>query len=374
MAFKPVRFQSQPTQAEFFNTLRSRVNEYFESRKIGKHANGAMIFKMFAMLAMYLGPIALIVTNVSSSYWVNFGLWVLTGIGMAGVGLSVMHDANHGAFSENQKVNNFIGGVMFILGGHPANWKIQHNVLHHSFTNIDGLDEDIAPVALLRFSPNKERKGLHKFQHIYAWFLYTLMTVLWSTTKDFRQIIRYTKMGLIKTQKKSAKRLWFEIISSKLLYYVLFLAVPVWLSAMPWYLTISGYLFMHLLCGFILACVFQPAHVMPDMQFVDSNVHNSVSNSWAAHELLTTTNFAPTNKLLSWYVGGLNFQIEHHLFPNICHIHYSKIAPIVEATAKEYNLPYHSFPTFRSALKAHTEMLRKLGTEDQVKQEFKAAS
>lgn len=86
-----------------------------------------------------------------------------------------------------------------------------------------------------------------------------------------------------------------------------------------------------------------------------------IHTDWAVHEVLTTANFARNNRLLNWYIGGLNFQIEHHLFPHICHIHYRHIAPIVERTAKEYGLKYNEKPTFRAALASHVRRLRELG-------------
>lgn len=370
MSFKGVRFNTQPNQAEFFGTLRKRVSEYFETNKITKHANAAMVFKTIAMLLIYLIPFGLIISGTVVNPWLNIGLWIVMGLGMAGLGLSVMHDANHGAYSSNQKVNKFIGSVMYIIGGNPANWRIQHNVLHHSFTNVDGLDEDINPAPILRFSPTKPRRPIHRYQHIYAWGLYTLMTFLWSTTKDFKQVIRYKKMGLAKTQNRSSKSILWEVISTKLVYYAIFLVLPIWLSATPWYVTLIGYSIMHLLCGFILAIVFQPAHVMPNMEFVKPTEKGTVENSWAIHELHTTSNFAPDNKLLSWYVGGLNFQVEHHLFPNICHIHYKAISKIVKETAEEYGLPYYSIPSFRKAISEHAKMLKALGQYDELPKEF----
>ena len=370
MSLKAVRFNTQPNKAEFFGTLRKRVSEYFEANKISKHANAAMVVKTISMLIIYLTPFGLILSGIFENIWINIGLWIVMGLGMAGCGLSIMHDANHGAYSSNQRVNKFIGSVMYLIGGNPANWRIQHNVLHHSFTNVDGLDEDISPAPILRFSPTKPRRPMHKYQHIYAYFLYALMTVLWSTTKDFKQVLRYKRMGLAKTQNRSSEGIFWEIIISKLFYYAIFLVLPLIYSATPWYFTFLGYAIMHLLCGFILGIVFQPAHVMPKMEFVKPTEKGTVENSWAIHELHTTSNFAPDNKILSWYVGGLNFQVEHHLFPNICHIHYKPLSKIVRETATEFGIPYFSIPSFRQALSEHTKMLKALGHYDELPKEY----
>lgn len=369
MTFQPIRFKSVGNQAEFYQTLKQRVQQYFDDNKISKHANGAMIFKTIAMLIIYLTPYALIVSGVLSNPWLVLVAWLVMGIGMAGLGFSVMHDANHGAYSSKPQINRWLGNIIYLIGGNPENWKIQHNVLHHSFTNIEGMDEDIEGPWLLRFSPESPYRPLHRYQYIYAWPLYGLMTIMWSTTKDFRQAIRYNNKNLLKTQRITMKSLMSRLFYSKVLYYALFLALPMIFSPVAWWQTLIFYTAMHLTAGFILAIIFQPAHVIPETQFPNIGADRVVENNWAVHELSTTANFAPKNKILSWYVGGLNFQIEHHLFPNICHIHYPKIAPIVQKTAEEFGMPYISFPTFRKAVKEHATLLRKLGDP-----EFKMAS
>lgn len=366
MSLKTVRFtNTDQSQREFISVLRQRVNDYFEQNNISKYANGAMVFKTIIMMSLYFVPLAVILTAGIESVWINLGLWAIMGFGMSGIGLSVMHDANHGAYSRIPFINKLVGSSMYLLGGNPANWRIQHNVLHHSFTNIDGLDEDISPVSLLRFSPHKELKPMHKYQHIYAWPLYGLMTIMWSLTKDFKQALRYKKLDLTKTQGKTFRSHIIEVIASKVVYYGLILGLPLYFSAASWWVILLGFLVMHLITGLVLTCVFQPAHVMPDMNYPLPDEKGSIENSFAIHELLTTSNFAPDNKLLSWYVGGLNFQIEHHLFPNICHVHYKKISKIVKETTEEFSLPYYSQPTFRKALSLHANMLWKLGNPEQ---------
>jgi linoleoyl-CoA desaturase len=364
MSFKAVRFNSKEGQVEFFSTLRAKVKEYFDSKKLSRHANSAMVFKTVFMFALYLVPYSLMIGGVLTSFWAVFVLWILMGFGMAGLGLSVMHDANHGAYSSNPKINKLVGSVIYLVGGIPANWRIQHNVLHHSYTNISGMDEDLDPGPVMRFSPNEKRRYLHRFQHIYAWFFYCLMTLLWATTKDFKQLYRYRKLNLAKTQNRTHGSMLAEIIISKAIYYAFVLVLPLILLPMPWYQVLIGFLSMHFLAGLILACIFQPAHITLDLDFPMPTDTGSVENNWAIHELATTTDFAPKSHLFSWYVGGLNFQVVHHLFPNICHVHYKKLATIVAETAHEFGLPYHSQRTFYMALKHHTLMLKRLGTVD----------
>lgn len=320
-----------------------------------------MVIKTVVMLSLYLVPYLLMMFGVFTTFLPVLICWIIMGVGMAGIGLSVMHDANHGAYSKNRKINDMLGQVIWFIGGSSVNWKIQHNVLHHSYTNVDHMDEDLESVPFLRFSPHKKKLKIHRLQHIYAWFFYGFMTMMWATSKDFLQLARYKKKDLIKTQKKSYKALMTELVLVKIVYYALFVVLPLVVLPFPWWQTILGFLAMHFVAGFILAIIFQPAHVMPDTTFPLPDEQGNMENKWAIHQLMTTVNFAPKSKIFSWYVGGLNFQIEHHLFPNICHVHYKKISEIVKKTAEEFSLPYYSKPTFFSAVREHKNFLKQLG-------------
>jgi len=346
---------------EFHKVLRKRVGDYFKTKNISRHA---MVFKTIAMLTFYLTPLCFLLT-IEMSTWMVLLMWTIMGFGMAGVGLSVMHDANHGAYSKNEKVNKIIGSVIMILGGNDVNWKIQHNVLHHTYTNVTGLDEDIAPPeALLRFSPNKKRNGLHRFQHIYAWFFYGLMTMFWFISKDYKQAMQFNKMGLVESQSISYRNHWITIIVGKIIFAFIFIVLPIWLCDAPWYISILGITIMLFISGLTLGAIFQPAHVVPTSNYPMPDASGNIDADWAVNQLYNTANFAPKARLFSWYVGGLNYQVEHHLFPNICHVHYRKLANIVKQTAEEFNLPYHSYKTFGRALLEHSKMLYKLGHYD----------
>lgn len=351
------------SNTDFYKTLSERVSGYFQQKNISKHANLNMVLKTIFMLALYFTPF--VFTFFTESVWLTLVLWFTSGLGMAGIGLSVMHDANHGAYSANPKINQFVGAVLNLLGGNPTNWKIQHNVLHHTFTNVEGFDEDIdSPVPLLRFSPHAKWKPVHRYQYIYAWFFYPLMTIMWFATKDYKQAIRYNKKGLVATQGLSIAKHFFNIITGKLVYAVVFLLLPLLLAPVFWPWVILGFVLKQFVAGAILAMVFQPAHVIPDTSFKNPGTTGDIDADAKVHQLFTTANYGVKSRWFTWLVGGLNFQVEHHLFPTICHVHYRAISEIVKKTAKEYNLPYYSNRTFFSALKAHGKMLRMLGQKD----------
>lgn len=360
MAFKPISFKPNHN-VEFYSILKERVNGYFKSKSISKKANFAMVFKSMCMLLMYFGPLVVLFFDLGH-WWIYLLLWIVMGFGMAGVGLSIMHDANHGTYSKNQYINSALGVILNFLGGNDTNWRIQHNLLHHTYTNIPDVDEDIeVPGLLMRFTSQKKLYKIHRFQHIYAWFLYGLMTILWFLTKDYNQALRYGKKDLLKTQNTSVKRHLVRIIFYKIIYGFIFIVAPLLWSPASWYITLIGFLVMQFICGFVLAVIFQPAHVIPTSDFPIPNESGNIEADWAVSQLANTANFAPNSRLLSWYVGGLNYQIEHHLFPNICHIHYRKISEIVQQTAKEFNLPYHSYKTFSAALLDHGRFLYRMG-------------
>jgi len=275
-----------------------------------------------------------------------------------------MHDANHGTYSPKKKINNFISYILEIIGGYTVNWRIQHNVLHHTYTNVSGLDEDIDTMGLLRLSPRQPWRWYHRYQYLYAWFFYMIMTLFWMTAKDYLGVVRYRKHDLLAAQNVSLKQAIFRITMYKLFYYSYIIVLPILFSGMPWYYIVGGFLLMHFTAGLFLSCIFQPAHIMEDSPFespVGSDGKRRMENSWAIHEIVNTTDFAPQNRLLTWFAGGLNFQIEHHLFTGICHVHYKRLAPIVRSTMIDFGLPYHEQPTFSKALMEHTKMLKKLG-------------
>ncbi len=358
VGFKTVKYIPKEEQV-FFSVLKKRVNSYFGDSKSNK-GNWRMYLKTFFQMLGYFLPFATLFLWQEMPTWMFYSIWCVMGLFMAGMGLSIQHDANHGAYSPNATVNSALGALINFVGGSAHNWKIQHNILHHTYTNVTGYDEDIHPVGFLRFSPNEELKGIHKFQHLYAWFFYGLMTLEWTTTTDFNGLKRYNDMGFVKTG--YAKEL-IKLIIWKVFYLGYVLALPIIFleGHFSWIQILIGFLSMHFIAGLMLGIIFHPAHVMETSEFPLPNEDMTIENTWAVHQMNTTANFGNNNFWLNWYAGGLNFQVEHHLFPNICHIHYKKISKIVKETAKEFNIPYHEQPSFTAAIWNHGKMLKKLG-------------
>ena len=350
---------SNNLHSEYTATLKKRVSAYFDENNIQVNANGEMIFKTILVLAIYIVPFLLILFSGITNVVALFALWGIMGLGMAFIGTSVMHDSLHGSYSKSKWVNSIVGLSTTLLGADPKIWKIQHNVLHHTYTNIEEADEDIEPRFVLRFSPNQPLRWFHRYQHVYAFFFYSISTLVWVTVKDFVKIFQYRERELIKRGKEFNTHLAIMTFR-KAVYHTVMIGGPIYFLDFPVWLTLSMFVFMHIVAGASLSLVFQTAHVMPETMFVKQE-DERINQNWLVHQLYTTTNFAPKNEVLSWFIGGLNRQIEHHLFPNICHIHYPKITHIVKETTAEFGLPYLEEQTFSSAVASHVKMLKRMG-------------
>lgn len=352
-------FSNKPL-SEFYPEVRRRVDEYFASRRISPHANAAMIAKTIFILLMYAGSYIAIVSNTLPPFLMLI-LAAVCGFFSSMIGLNIAHDAIHGSYSANPKVNRILGTLFNIVGANDYVWKVKHNIVHHTYTNVPEHDDDINQVGLLRFSPSKSLKKIHRFQYIYIFLLYPLATMSWVLAKDYVNFFRKS-FGWYDNSTKPMKEI-FRLFFYKLLHYAIFIVLPFILIELPWYQILIGIILMHLVAGFMISFVFQLAHLVEGTDFPEPTAEGVIEKPWAVHQMYTTADFARKSPLALFLFGGLNFQIEHHLFPKICHIHYQKIAPIVEQTALEFNLPYIDNKTFMSASRSHVRLMKKFGRQ-----------
>jgi len=361
----PVVRYSRDT-SDFTKTLRARVDAYFKERNLSRKGDWRLHLKAGVMMTLYFVPWALITWGALGSGWLFWVMEVVMGLGLAGIGMNVMHDANHDAYSDKKWVNLWVGRILDLVGGNAVIWKIQHNVLHHTFTNVDGLDEDIDMHPIMRFSPLKPRYWWHRFQHVYSWAFYSLMTVFWMTAKDWLQLRRYHKKDLIRPSGNTVATLSTSLAFTKTAYFTYMLVLPMWLSGLHWFQVLAGWVVMQLVAGFLLAVIFQPAHVMEHHDYTPAVKGAKLDVDPLTHQLRTTSNFGTKSRVLTWLCGGLNHQIEHHLFPHVSHVHLRDLAPIVKRTAEEFGIPYRASTTYWQALGLHTQMLRNLGRASQM--------
>lgn len=348
----------QREQDAFIADLKREVSEYFTAHDVSDKANGAMVLKTILILGATFGSYAVIMLGGLTAGQM-LPLAVLMGIGVAGMGFSVAHDALHGAYSARPWVNRTLGLSFDLLGASSYLWKITHNVIHHTYTNIQGIDEDLDVSPLLRLSPQSDWRPIHRFQHLYGFATYALTTLFWVFIKDFKYILK-RDLGPYEN-KKHPPRDVITMLACKVVYYGYMLVLPLVVLPIAWWQVLIGFTVVHLTAGFLLGVVFQLAHVVEGPDYPEPDAEGRIAKPWLIHEMETTSNFARSNRILSWYVGGLNFQVEHHLFPRVCSVHYPAISPIVEAVARRHGVPYHAHRTFRAAVASHYRMLKALG-------------
>ncbi len=315
-----------------------------------------MYFKTAVILAWFAGSYALLVFGGMG--WVaNLGFASSLALAVAAIGFDIQHDANHGSFSESHRVNRILGFTLDLVGGSSYLWRLKHNVFHHSFCNVVGADTDISAEPLLRLAPAQTRRPAHRFQPFYVWVLYALLPVGWELVDDWRDLLR----GRISNHPIPRPRplALAALIGGKLFFFTWAFVIP--LSIHPVGAVIFFFVFVNAVLGIVLSTTFQLAHCVSEVEFPEQASSGALDYGWAEHQVRTSANFARGNPLVTWYVGGLNYQIEHHLFPKISHVHYPAISKIVETTCREFGVPYHEHETLRGAIASHLRLLRTLG-------------
>jgi linoleoyl-CoA desaturase len=344
----------------FFQSLKRSVESYFKEKGLKKTGNWHLYTKAIVLIP---GALAIYISLLAIQMPVLLALFLcaLLGLAISSIGFNVMHDACHGSYSSKKWVNNTLGLTLNALGGNAFFWKQKHNILHHTYTNIEGLDDDIAQSKLLRQSPTQKWMPIHRYQHLYLTIAYSLTIFMWVSVRDFQKYFTrkiYTT-DLQPMNRKEHVTFWL----SKILYAVFYIVVPILCVGLKaWFF---GFLTMGLVTGVVLSYTFQLAHAVEGPEFDSVGIDDKlIETEWAVHQIKTTANFSPNNKIISWYVGGLNFQVEHHLFPRISHIHYPAISKIVREHCLKFNLPYHSFPTLQMAIASHVRTMKRLGQRD----------
>ena len=341
--------------------LKKRINEYFQQKKISPSGNSALYIKAGILLSVYI-LIYLSLLLFSLPVWIAIIGCVLLGALTASIGFNVMHDGAHGSFSKHPWLNKLAASSLDMLGASSFMWNIKHNVIHHAYTNIDGVDDDINAQPFLRLCATQKRYKIYRYQYIYFWLLYTMLYLFWVFFTDYKKYFT-SKIGSVPLPKLKLKD-HISFWSFKLMYLFLFIALPIYLCGfIPW---MVGFLICAAVAGFLLSIVFQLAHTVGETSFpVPTQPANKLEDEWALHQLKSTANFATKNKFITWWLGGLNYQIEHHLFPKISHIHYPAICKIVRQTCAESQWPYIEHNKVYLAVKSHISYLKKLGQVQQ---------
>jgi linoleoyl-CoA desaturase len=341
----------------FHSELKKRVQAYF--KESGKDSTGnSSLYSKAIILAIAFILLYVHLVFFTPIEWVAILECVLLGGVVAAIGFNIMHDGAHGSFSNKKAVNAVAAFSLNILGGNSFMWNVKHNVIHHAYTNIDGVDDDIDIKPWMRMSSTQPKYAIHRWQHIYFWFLYSLLYILWVFVLDYQKYFK-RRIGTQPLKKMNfSDHLVFW--GFKILNLILYVGLPIYTVGLVSWLV--GFVTFSLVAGLIISIVFQLAHTVEHTHFPMPHVETGkLEDEWAIHQLKTTANFAPESKLISWYVGGLNFQIEHHLFPKISHIHYPQISKIIKETCKEFGVEYIEYPKMRYAVASHIAFLKQMG-------------
>jgi linoleoyl-CoA desaturase len=345
-------------QQAFFLSLKSKVDHYFQTNQLSRAGGSRLFFKSSIQFGSAV-VIYLVLILAQPPVWAAIPLAILLGLHLAMLGFNVMHEGGHQSFSRYKWVNEVAAYFLNVLGGNTYFWKIKHNINHHTYTNIHGSDSDINVEPFMRLHPSQPLHKAHRFQHVYWFFLYGISYIAWVFYEDF---VKYFSQRIATHAEVKPLHVREHVIFwvTKIFYVTIYLAIPVYLTG--WAYALVGYLIVTFTCGLFISIVFQLAHVVENTHFpVLENQTTRVDTEWAVHQLQTTSNFATHNRLLFWMLGGLNFQIEHHLFPRVSHIHYPAISKFVRETCKEFNVTYQEYSSMWTAFVSHLVFLYKAG-------------
>jgi linoleoyl-CoA desaturase len=340
----------------FHAELKRRINDYFGQAGKSPTGNFSLFFKAI-ILILGFAFVYIHLVFFTPPVWLALTECLVLGGLTAAIGFNIMHDGMHGSFSRFKWLNNMAGLTLNFLGANNFMWKSKHNIIHHTYTNIEGIDDDIEARPFLRLCETQKYYKVHRYQHWYFWAAYSLLYLWWVFFTDYKKYF-LKRIGSVPLKKMSAAD-HISFWSFKLIHLGLFVALPIIMVGFtPW---LIGFLVYGMFAGIVLSIVFQLAHTVEHTHFPQANVETGkMDDEWAIHQLKTTANFATRNRFISWWVGGLNFQIEHHLFPKISHVHYPEISKIIKKACADFGVPYIEYPKMRIAIASHVSHLKHL--------------
>ena len=343
--------------SEFLIELRRRVDEFFRSTGRRQRDCPQMYIKTGILLVFFAASYALLVF-VAEFWWQALPLAVVLGLVTAAIGFNVQHDGSHQAYSNHGWVNKIMAMSLDVIGGSSHHWHWKHIVYHHTYVNITGHDTDVDIGGLGRLTPHRRRFWFHRWQQYYLWPLYGFMAINWHLVGDFRDVIP----GRIGEHRLPRPKGWdlTVFVAGKFSFFALAFGIP-FLFHRFWIVALF-YAAVAIVLGLVLTVVFQLAHCVEQAEFPLPGLDTGrIEKAWAIHQVETTVDFARRSRVAAWFLGGLNFQIEHHLFPRICHINYPAISKLVEQTCQEFGVKYNEHASFRAGVVSHFRWLRRMG-------------
>jgi linoleoyl-CoA desaturase len=282
-------------------------------------------------------------------------------VAIVAMATSVMHDANHGAFGANRRVNRVLGCTLDVLGGSSALWRRSHNVVHHLNPNVVGVDADIEQGPFARLAPGQPWRRWHRFQHVYMWPLYGFVTLKWLLHSDFAALAG-GGVGSHRFATGERRRALSKALLGKAFHVSWAFVLPMFVH--PWWSVVVFYLAISWVAGLMLATMFQVAHCVDAADFTSPAAPRR-GRHWAQHQLRTTVNVRCRargfRRLATWLMGGLDHQIEHHLAPGLPHTVHPAFSVRVKAFCAEAGYTYREHPSVLAAVRSHGRWLKAMG-------------
>lgn len=345
--------------SNFYSTLNTRVKSYFKSNQLSPYGNTGLFLKIILFYIIYFFLYTCLVFDLIQKQYIMFVV-ILFGLTSALIGLNVSHDAVHKALFRSSLLNRIFSYSFDMIGMSSYIWKLKHNIIHHNFPNLQKCDFDIEAAPIIRMSPADRLKPFHRYQHIYAPFIYLFFSITLVFISDIK-IMFFTNRGSIDGKQHPSSQILIFIFG-KIAYLFFILGLPLLLLPYTVFEILGAFLLMHFLLSFVLAFVLLPAHVFEATVFPKINADETIQEDWAIYQMKTTLDYSRKSRFLNSIFGGFNLNVTHHLFPRICHIHLIPIANIVKKTAKEYDVDYNE-TSFWYAIISHFRMLKLLGKQ-----------
>ena len=357
--------------------LRRRINDKIRRENLLMRAYIALWAKGLLMIAWLVVSVGGLIFG-PHTWWTIILLMISAALALVGVAFNIGHDFIHGAgfpkkltdHSRTARVFNKLGKMSFdAIGASSFIWYVKHVVAHHTWTNITGHDSDIDQAPAIRLDPAQEYRPWYRSQHIYGWLMYGLIVPKWHFIGDFSNL-RSGKIAETEIPKMTlADRLTFW--GGKLFFFSWALGLPLWLhhdSPGKIAAVVAIYFGTAMMAGTVLALVFQLAHAIEGAKFVKPDDDGDGANAWGIHQLETTRDFyysgrllnKPINGLMSFYLGGLNFQAIHHILPMLPHPLYHKVWREFAQFCADHDVEYVRIPLGR-AIVLHGRWLYMMG-------------
>ncbi len=349
---------SKDEGSQFYKELNERIEQYFSENKIRKTGNKIMIFKIVLYFSLDILFYGLMITSTTSIGFYTF--YLLMGLSVLMTAFNISHDAAHGVAVKSKFWNKLLFSLSFNLQGNNAYvWGKNHNESHHLYTNVEGSDIDVLNNPLFRMTESQELKWFHRYQFIYAPFLYLLYSINWFF---FRETLMLFNLSSRTIKIEIPRNEVVKLVIYKLLYIGYMIILPIYFLPFGWQTVLLSFLLNHFMVSILFVGVLGVSHLSDFVEHPLPDQNNKLDMSWPKLQMCTSVDYDADSRFFNWTLGGFNAHTLHHLLPNICHVHYLEILPIFRELAQKHGLNYMEMP-YRKSLASHFRFLKAMGTQ-----------